>query len=51
MCRKIFKPIGPYVFMLWLTAADAAGQGFLVVDQASGTLDEIVTVAAQIPDN
>ena len=45
------KHAGLYVFILWLTIANAIGQGFLVVDQASGTLDEIVTVATPLPDN
>src|SRR5206468_2431725 len=45
------KHVELYVFSLWLTIANAIGQGFLVVDQASGTLDEIVTVATPLPDN
>ena len=50
MSWKKFKQVGPNVFILWLTAEDAFGQGFLV-DQASGTLDEIVTDATRLPDN
>jgi len=51
MCWKRLKQVGLNVVILWLTAADAFGQGFLAVDQASGTTDEVVTVATVIPDN
>src|SRR6266699_391951 len=51
MCWKRLKQVGLNVVILWLTAADAFGQGFLAVDQASGTTDEIITQATRIPDN
>src|SRR6266700_2461990 len=51
MLWKSLKQVGPTVLILWLTTADALGQGFLVVDQSSGTTDEVVTVATVIPDN
>ena len=51
MCWKRFKQVGPNVFILWLTTPDAYTQGLLVVDQASGTTDEVVTVATVIPQN
>ena len=41
MSWKKFKQVGPNVFILWLITADAFGQGFLVVDQASGTTNEL----------
>ena len=50
MCWRRFKQVGPIVLLLWLTASDAFGQGFLVVDQASGTTNELVQVSTQIPD-
>ena len=51
MSWKKFKQVGPNVFILWLTAADAFGQGFLVVDQASGTTNELIQVFTRLPDN
>src|SRR5713101_7123974 len=51
MCWKRFKQVGPNVLILWLTTADAFGQGFLVVDQASGTPDELIQVTTRLPDN
>jgi hypothetical protein len=51
MCWKRFKRVGSNVFILWLTAGDAFGQGFLVVDQASGTPDEFIQVFTRLPDN
>src|SRR5438046_3061204 len=51
MCCKKVKSVGRTVFILWLTAADAFGQGFLAVDQASGTPDELIQVFTPLPDN
>src|SRR2546427_5409679 len=48
MCWKRFKLVGLNVFILWLTAEDAFGQGFLV-DQASGTISEPVTTSSILP--
>ena len=50
MSGKRFIQVELYVFILWLTTNNVFSQGFLVVDQASGTLDEIVTVATRLPD-
>src|SRR2546427_3523074 len=47
---KRFKQVGRFVFILSVTAADAFGQGFLV-DQASGTTDELLRVFTMIPNN
>jgi len=38
-------------FISWLLAIDLQAQGFLLVDQASGTMDEIVTTSTQLPNN
>jgi hypothetical protein len=38
-------------FISWLLAINSLGQGFLVVDQASGALDEVVTTGTRLPDN
>src|SRR6266496_4374712 len=51
MCWKKLKEVGPTVLILLLTVADGFGQGFLVVDQASGTADEVIQVSTGIPDN
>jgi len=51
MWWKKLEWVGLNFIVLWLTAANAFGQGLLVVDQSSGTLDEIVTVATRLPDN
>src|SRR5687767_10800955 len=37
--------------VLWLSVSQARGQGFLVVDQASGSLEEPVVNAYVIPEN
>src|SRR5262245_19406670 len=37
--------------VLWLSVGDTKGQGFLVVDQASGSLEEPVVNAYRIPEN
>src|SRR6266498_576874 len=51
MRRKSARFAGLPVFtILLLTTSRLSGQG-LLVDQASGTLDEVVTVTTQIPDN
>src|SRR2546427_1619216 len=47
---KRFKQVGRFVFILSVTAADAFGQGFLV-DQASGTTNELLQVFTMIPNN
>jgi hypothetical protein len=51
MCWQRFKQVGLIVLFLWLTPAVAFGQGFLVVDQASGTTDELIQVFTRLPDN
>ena len=51
MCRKKYDLAVINHLVLWLVAADAFGQGFLVLDQASGTLDEFVQAYSQLPDN
>ena len=38
-------------FISWLLAINSHAQGFLVVDQASGALDEVVTIGTRLPDN
>ena len=50
MWWKKLKQVGPKVFILWLTTADMFGQGFLVVDQASGTTNELIQVFTPLPD-
>jgi hypothetical protein len=45
-----FKCLGVTAIALYLVTSQTLGQGF-IVDQASGTADEIVTVATVIPDN
>jgi PEP-CTERM motif len=49
-CKK-FELIGLTLVMLCLSAGSLVGQGTLVVDQASGTNDEIVLNGTQLPDN
>jgi len=51
VCSKRFKQALRSIIIFSLSAAKASGQGVLVVDQASGTTDEVVTVATVIPDN
>src|SRR5437870_431250 len=50
MCWKRFKQVGVNVFIFWLTIANAYTQGFLV-DQASGTTNELIQVFTTIPNN
>jgi len=50
MYWKRLKHVGLAIFILCSTAAELFAQG-LLVDQASGTIDEIVTVATPLPDN
>src|SRR6266496_3291329 len=45
-----FKKVGPTVLILAMTIADCIGQG-LLVDQASGTTEELVQVFTTIPNN
>ena len=45
-----WKKYGGMAVALWLVIESGSGQG-LLVDQASGTTDEIVTTSTQLPDN
>jgi len=51
MKLKKLKKAGAGVLVLSLIAAEAFSQGFLVVDQASGTTNELLQNFTQIPDN
>lgn len=45
------KREGGCVLFFSLVVADSLSQGFLAVDQASGTTNELIQVASRIPDN
>src|SRR5438874_1133118 len=52
MCWNQIKQIGPTALILCLVANNSLGQGQgLIVDQASGTIDEVLTIGTQIPPN
>ena len=45
-----FKCVGLALIATWPLTCPVVGQG-LLVDHASGTLDEIMTTASRLPDN
>lgn len=51
MHSKRLKEASRNIFIFSLSAANALGQGFLVVDQSSGTTNELVQVFTRLPDN